>query len=129
MIDVASLQNLLAPLFPGLMGVRITEASSERVVAEMDVRPDLCTAGAILHGGAYMAFADTLGAVGTVARRQDHDHHGLKYEVHRRGQGEHDSSGGVRCASSWTEHDGVADSHPQQFRQAVRGRHADPTGA
>jgi len=30
------------------------------------VRPDLCTAGGILHGGAYMAFADTLGAVGTI---------------------------------------------------------------
>jgi len=32
----------------------------------MVVRPDLCTAGGILHGGASMAFADTLGAVGTV---------------------------------------------------------------
>ena len=32
----------------------------------MVVRPDLCTAGGILHGGAYMAFADTLGAIGTV---------------------------------------------------------------
>ena len=32
----------------------------------MAVRPDLCTAGGILHGGAYMAFADSLGAVGTV---------------------------------------------------------------
>jgi 1,4-dihydroxy-2-naphthoyl-CoA hydrolase len=31
----------------------------------MKVRPDLCTAGGILHGGAVMAFADTLGAVGT----------------------------------------------------------------
>jgi 1,4-dihydroxy-2-naphthoyl-CoA hydrolase len=30
------------------------------------VRADLCTTGGILHGGAYMAFADTLGAVGTV---------------------------------------------------------------
>jgi len=30
------------------------------------VRADLCTAGGILHGGAYMAFADTLGAVGTI---------------------------------------------------------------
>ena len=38
----------------------------ERVVAEMTVRPDLRTAGGILHGGAAMAFADTLGAVGTV---------------------------------------------------------------
>jgi len=36
------------------------------VVGEMQVRPDLCTAGHILHGGAYMAFADTLGAVGTI---------------------------------------------------------------
>jgi 1,4-dihydroxy-2-naphthoyl-CoA hydrolase len=32
----------------------------------MLVRPDLCTAGGILHGGAHMAFADTLGAIGTV---------------------------------------------------------------
>lgn len=61
-----SIQDLLAPLFPGLMGVRITEIAPDRVVAEMLVRPDLCTAGGILHGGAYMAFADTLGAVGTV---------------------------------------------------------------
>jgi len=27
------------------------------------VREDLCTAGGILHGGAYMAFADALGAI------------------------------------------------------------------
>jgi len=57
---------MLEPLFPGLMGVRLTEVTPERVVAQMPVRPDLCTAGGILHGGAYMAFADTLGAVGTV---------------------------------------------------------------
>ena len=28
------------------------------------VRDDLCTSGGILHGGAVMAFADSLGAVG-----------------------------------------------------------------
>ena len=60
------LNALMAPLFPGLMGVTITEATPERVVATLRVRPDLCTAGGILHGGAHMAFADTLGAVGTV---------------------------------------------------------------
>ncbi|MBS0429891.1 MAG: PaaI family thioesterase [Proteobacteria bacterium] len=60
------LQTLLEPLFPGLMGVRLLEVAPARVVAEMAVRPDLCTSGGILHGGAYMAFADTLGAVGTV---------------------------------------------------------------
>lgn len=66
MIDRDKMQELLAPLFPGLMGVTLEELSQERVLASLEVRPDLCTAGGILHGGAYMAFADTLGAVGTV---------------------------------------------------------------
>jgi 1,4-dihydroxy-2-naphthoyl-CoA hydrolase len=66
MFDLDAMNQRLAPLFPGLMGVRITALEPERVVAEMEVRADLCTAGGILHGGAYMAFADTLGAVGTV---------------------------------------------------------------
>lgn len=66
MLDAAAVQKMLDPMFPGLMGVRLTELAPDRVVAEMLVRPDLCTGGGILHGGAYMAFADTLGAVGTV---------------------------------------------------------------
>ncbi len=66
MSDVERLQQLLQPLFPGLMGVRLTALAPDRVAAEMTVRPDLCTAGGTLHGGAYMAFADTLGAVGTM---------------------------------------------------------------
>jgi 1,4-dihydroxy-2-naphthoyl-CoA hydrolase len=64
-MNVTSIQELLDPLFPGLMGVQLTEASANRVVANLKVRPDLCTTGEILHGGAVMAFADTLGAVGT----------------------------------------------------------------
>ncbi|KAF1065339.1 PaaI family thioesterase [Variovorax sp.] len=67
MLDIASLQQLLEPIFPGLMGVHLTVLEPDRVVAQMEVRADLCTAGGILHGGAYMAFADTLGAVGTIA--------------------------------------------------------------
>jgi 1,4-dihydroxy-2-naphthoyl-CoA hydrolase len=62
---LAALQERLQPLFPGLMGVQITELTPDRVVATMLVRPDLCTTGGILHGGAHMAFADTIGAVGT----------------------------------------------------------------
>ena len=65
MQDPAALQKLLDPLFPGLIGVRLTEVTPDRVVADMEVRPALCTTGGILHGGACMAFADTLGAVGT----------------------------------------------------------------
>ena len=66
MPSIESVQQRLAPTFPGLMGVRLVSLAPERVVAELDVRPELCTAGGILHGGAHMAFADTLGAVGTV---------------------------------------------------------------
>jgi uncharacterized protein (TIGR00369 family) len=67
MHDIAAIQKLLDTIFPGLLGVRLTELAPDRVVAQMEVRQDLCTAGGILHGGAYMAFADTLGAVGTIA--------------------------------------------------------------
>jgi uncharacterized protein (TIGR00369 family) len=66
MTDPATIQARLAPLFPGLMGVTIVSADPQRIVATLRVRPELCTAGGILHGGAIMAFADTLGAVGTV---------------------------------------------------------------
>ena len=66
MPTVEQIQQILEPLFPGLMGVRLVTLEPDRVVAELPVRADLCTAGGILHGGAYMAFADTLGAVGTV---------------------------------------------------------------
>jgi uncharacterized protein (TIGR00369 family) len=64
--DLATMQKLFDPLFPGLMGVRLLACAPDRVTAEMTVRGDLCTAGGILHGGATMAFADTLGAVGTI---------------------------------------------------------------
>jgi uncharacterized protein (TIGR00369 family) len=57
--------------FAALLGIRVTEATADRVVAEMDVRPELCTSPAVLHGGAIMAFADTLGALGTIANLPD----------------------------------------------------------
>ncbi len=53
--------------FSKLMGVVVTTASAEAVEGEIMVRDDLCTAGGIMHGGAIMAFADALGAVGAVA--------------------------------------------------------------
>ena len=65
MPSLEELQEILDPLLPGLLGVKLVAVTPERVVAEMRVRPDLCTTGGALHGGAYMAFADTLGAVGT----------------------------------------------------------------
>lgn len=52
--------------FSAWMGIRLIETSPDLVIAEMPVREDLCTAGLICHGGAYMAFADAIGAVATV---------------------------------------------------------------
>ncbi len=60
------IQKMIGPLFPGLMGVEIKEATPDKIVASMLVRPDLCTGGNVCHGGAFMAFADTVGAIGTV---------------------------------------------------------------
>jgi 1,4-dihydroxy-2-naphthoyl-CoA hydrolase len=53
--------------FSKLMGVTVTAASAQGVEGEITVREELCTAGGIMHGGAIMAFADALGAVGAVA--------------------------------------------------------------
>lgn len=50
--------------FAALMGVTVSHAAPDRVEGRLVVRPDLCTAGGILHGGAAMALADTLGAIG-----------------------------------------------------------------
>lgn len=48
----------------GTLGITIDEGTKDRVVGRMPVRSDICTAGHIVHGGAIMAFADCLGAVG-----------------------------------------------------------------
>ena len=56
--------------FSNLMGVEIIERTKERVRGRLTVREDLCTSGGILHGGAFMAFADTLGAIGGVMNLQ-----------------------------------------------------------
>ena len=48
--------------FAKVLGLKFVAASETGVKAEMVVRPELCTRPDILHGGAVMAFADTLGA-------------------------------------------------------------------
>jgi 1,4-dihydroxy-2-naphthoyl-CoA hydrolase len=58
------LNRQFAGLLPGLLGLELTEAGPDCVRARLRVRAQLCTLGGILHGGAIMAAADTLGAVG-----------------------------------------------------------------
>jgi 1,4-dihydroxy-2-naphthoyl-CoA hydrolase len=49
------------------LGIRFVETTAERVVAELEIREELCTLGGSIHGGTLMALADTVGAVGTLA--------------------------------------------------------------
>jgi 1,4-dihydroxy-2-naphthoyl-CoA hydrolase len=62
----ASIQERWTGLLPDLMGIEFTDVAPEKVVAQITVRKDLCTVGDNLHGGAVMAFADTLGAVAAI---------------------------------------------------------------
>ena len=55
------------PPFAGLMGMKITHVSAERVTAEMVVTEQLSNRNGVLHGGALMALADNLGGTATVA--------------------------------------------------------------
>jgi 1,4-dihydroxy-2-naphthoyl-CoA hydrolase len=57
--------------FAELLGIEFVEAAADRVVAEIAVRDELCTQPAVMHGGAIMAFADTLGAAGTILNLPD----------------------------------------------------------
>ena len=48
------------------LGIRFVETEKDRIVAELEIRPELLTTTGALHGGTLMAFADTIGAAGTV---------------------------------------------------------------
>ena len=53
--------------FARVLGLELVTVTPERVEAVLQVREALCTRPAVLHGGAVMALADTLGAIATVA--------------------------------------------------------------
>jgi 1,4-dihydroxy-2-naphthoyl-CoA hydrolase len=45
------------------LGVQVGAATKDEVRGRLDWRPELCTAGGALHGGALMALADSIGAI------------------------------------------------------------------
>jgi len=49
--------------FSKLMGIEVTDAQPDKIEGRLMVRPELCTTAGIMHGGAMMAFADSLGAI------------------------------------------------------------------
>jgi uncharacterized protein (TIGR00369 family) len=60
------MQERFKGLLPELLGIEFVDVTPDKVVARLTVRKDLCTIGDNLHGGAIMAFADTLGAVAAI---------------------------------------------------------------
>jgi 1,4-dihydroxy-2-naphthoyl-CoA hydrolase len=64
-ISIAALNDSMKGLFPEHLGVRLVEASPERLVGELRVEEHHCTMPGVLHGGVIMALADTLGAYAT----------------------------------------------------------------
>jgi 1,4-dihydroxy-2-naphthoyl-CoA hydrolase len=61
-----SMQEQIKGLLPDLIGIEFTDATPDKVIARLSVRKELCTTGDNLHGGAIMAFADTLGAAAAI---------------------------------------------------------------
>ena len=59
------------PGFARLMGVELTLTELDRIVGTLAVREELTNGGGMIHGGALMAFADTLGAIGTMVNLPD----------------------------------------------------------
>lgn len=49
------------------LGIEFVEVTPDRVVARLKVSDKLTTVGGTIHGGTLMAFADSIGAAGTVA--------------------------------------------------------------
>ena len=49
------------------LGIEFVEVTPDRVLARLRVSEQLMTVGGTVHGGTLMAFADTIGAAGTVA--------------------------------------------------------------
>jgi 1,4-dihydroxy-2-naphthoyl-CoA hydrolase len=64
MSDNDTLAQLTAAMpFALHVGLVLDHASKESVKGHLDWAPERCTAGGIMHGGALMTLADTLGAV------------------------------------------------------------------
>jgi 1,4-dihydroxy-2-naphthoyl-CoA hydrolase len=63
-VSTADAPTVLSQIpFAAMLGITVDEVTPERVIAAMSWAADRCTTGGIMHGGALMAFADTIGAL------------------------------------------------------------------
>jgi len=66
MYDIESMTQIANAMFPKVLGIKIVEATEDRMLAELMVTDDLCTTGKTMHGGAIMTLADFMGAACTM---------------------------------------------------------------
>jgi 1,4-dihydroxy-2-naphthoyl-CoA hydrolase len=59
--DPADLAAVLP--FAGLLGMEVVAADAEEVRGTLAWSPERCTTGGVMHGGALMGFADSLGGI------------------------------------------------------------------
>ena len=65
-MDPKAVNEMWKDLFPPQLGMRFVETGPDRVVAELEIRDSLRNIGGVLHGGALMALADTVGGTAAV---------------------------------------------------------------
>ena len=132
MTPLEKIQSMKMP-FAELKGVTFVEADKDRVVAQMVVRPDLCTLRNTIHGGAVMAFADSVGAAATIINLPE-DAKGtttIESKTNFIGGAKEGIDGDRHrhAGASGAADPGLADAAGDRGRQAGRGGDADPDGA
>jgi uncharacterized protein (TIGR00369 family) len=65
-MDPNAVNDMWKDLFAAELGMRFVETGPDRVVAELAIRDSLRNVGGVLHGGALMALADTVGGTAAV---------------------------------------------------------------
>lgn len=67
-VTPAAAEGIFRDSFPGRLGIELLEIEDERVLGRMAVDDRHLHAGGFVHGGAWVAFADTIAAWGTFRR-------------------------------------------------------------
>ncbi len=65
-MDVDAPNHNIDGFFPAKLGFDFVETSQDIVKTTLSVRDDLCNGSGIMHGGALMTLADTMGAIATI---------------------------------------------------------------
>jgi uncharacterized protein (TIGR00369 family) len=64
--DLLAKFSRVLPAFPRALGMELTAVAPERLAARLVVGEQVSNGQGAMHGGALMALADTLGAIGTL---------------------------------------------------------------